>query len=1121
MLRPFLMIGVGGSGGKTLRVVRDELCRLMERSGWTGPLPRAWQFLHIDVPTHADGNDPDLPAQLPPGDYRGLVRVGLTYRNIDAALAGTGRTTVGDAMGTWRPDPGRVNIPASKGAGQYRTLGRVITIAGLEDIRDSLWEARRRITGTEVVAELQAVTRALGGVPTSTAPDPVVLVVASIAGGSGSGAIIDVCDAVRGLGDPWASESIAFLYAPDVFDYLKEEYRRGVRPNSLAALGEILSGYWNSEGPSEETADLLARNGIQLGPVNRLGPRYPFLIGNRNEHVSYATQNDVYRAMGRSVASWVSSSVLQDRIGAYTQGNWSSAAQTVTDALPIHSAGTETPFTALGSARVGLGRDRFREYAGEVLARESVERVLRRHEELRAPDDERIERALVAEVAQDAFGSFLAVSGLAQRGETDGDILSALRPVEQVPLAKRLAEEVRARVAGGIGPKGLPAAEVRHRVVSECGARAPGLLDELRAARHLRARDWVAAIQARLRTEAARCVAVNGAPVAEATLRLLEEELRSVRAELADQAAAYERWAGSGDQEVAEQIDAGGATITAASPAILGGIHRAVDALVHRDEAELRQLATALIGDLAANLVEPLREAVARGRSALAAEEVARPEGQSAPLSTWPADDVVPGRLAAAPNEFLLEPTANYPEVLSSLVTRSVEASEPGAARRDAVTQVTLGTDEPDLAGQELITCQVEWVPRDHNLRPGQAPSRATFTLATRAVDLLGRARRWLEREGTPVGRYVHQNLRDYLEPRRVDPGEHARRLAAFEGGLVAALDAAAPLVSVNPGVLVQVHGVAAARGSMSFSEIPFPDRSPAQEVVRRVLQSKDLWNEETASCFGEGTQSAIDVFSVLSEPYQPVVFDSLMKPIAAEWGSRSKTADSRAEFWRWRRARALPEALPLSPAMRRAMIRGWFTAKLIRQLHLDERGVRIWVPNEAGPGGSYREFPKPLLTTDSIAEPELLPAVLESVLLAMVEVSTSASLEPMAPYRRLRDLGRSGRGGGYEAYVEPAAELRAWIESGGAPGGEPGPPVGPAADADGGSLQERRKSAEHRFERLHQNYTRYFGEVEERADVLDVPASFDLRFDVLAALTDLRRAVSHVADPTDERDLW
>jgi hypothetical protein len=40
MLRPFLLIGVGGSGGKTLRIVRDELQRRLNQSGWTDDFPR-------------------------------------------------------------------------------------------------------------------------------------------------------------------------------------------------------------------------------------------------------------------------------------------------------------------------------------------------------------------------------------------------------------------------------------------------------------------------------------------------------------------------------------------------------------------------------------------------------------------------------------------------------------------------------------------------------------------------------------------------------------------------------------------------------------------------------------------------------------------------------------------------------------------------------------------------------------------------------------------------------------------------------------------------------------------------------------------------------------------------
>ena len=112
MLRPFLLIGIGGSGGKTLRIVRHELQRRLDEHGWTGRFPAGWRFLHIDVPSTADGDEPDLPAQLPLAEYAGLVTAGVNYRSIDAALiGGAGRTPVSDLVAGWRPEPAQVMVP--------------------------------------------------------------------------------------------------------------------------------------------------------------------------------------------------------------------------------------------------------------------------------------------------------------------------------------------------------------------------------------------------------------------------------------------------------------------------------------------------------------------------------------------------------------------------------------------------------------------------------------------------------------------------------------------------------------------------------------------------------------------------------------------------------------------------------------------------------------------------------------------------------------------------------------------------------------------------------------------------------------------------------------------------
>ena len=53
-MRKFLFVGVGGSGGKTLRFIKSVLRSRLAEAGYTGPLPDAWQFVQIDLPPGDD-----------------------------------------------------------------------------------------------------------------------------------------------------------------------------------------------------------------------------------------------------------------------------------------------------------------------------------------------------------------------------------------------------------------------------------------------------------------------------------------------------------------------------------------------------------------------------------------------------------------------------------------------------------------------------------------------------------------------------------------------------------------------------------------------------------------------------------------------------------------------------------------------------------------------------------------------------------------------------------------------------------------------------------------------------------------------------------------------------------
>ncbi len=116
MLRPFILIGVGGSGGKTLRVIRQTLRTRLTEARWPAnkDLPAAWQFLQIDVATVADGDDPDLPPQLPPGQFLGMVGPGVTYGTLDTALGGAlAPIDQLESLGGWKPDPEFAMVPAA------------------------------------------------------------------------------------------------------------------------------------------------------------------------------------------------------------------------------------------------------------------------------------------------------------------------------------------------------------------------------------------------------------------------------------------------------------------------------------------------------------------------------------------------------------------------------------------------------------------------------------------------------------------------------------------------------------------------------------------------------------------------------------------------------------------------------------------------------------------------------------------------------------------------------------------------------------------------------------------------------------------------------------------------
>ena len=960
----------------------------------------------------------------------------------------------------------------------------------------------------------------VGGVPSPVVKSPVAVVVSSIAGGSGAGAIIDICDLLRASGNGvWAGESVGILYSPDVFDYLDPARRRGVRPNALATLSELVAGYWNKSGPSKETADILNRQGIVVGDAERLGPRYSFLVGAKNDFVTYRTQNDIYHAMGRSLASWVTSASLQDRMDAYVSGNWSASAISVPDELGPKTNEMETPFTAMGSARVGLGRDRFRDYAAQRLARSAVELLLERHEEFRARGDERQSRLIAQEAADAAFQGFLVNSKLNERTEEFNQILDAIRPETRQDDLLSLNDRLLSQVVENAPTKGLTVPEWRTRIAQRVKEVIDLQLDEFDVGNRDRARGWVASMQADLRLLAARTLSIHGYVVSGILFRKLADELTAVRTELHQESSKYMR----GGENIEGQIDealrrAGGDVLLANHPSVSDAVKQGVAAIHYRSEARLRGLVVGILPDFVENVIMRLAEEIEQAGQSLQVDRTPG-NGQTSIVSGWPDGDDIPKSLRPAANEFLLEDPEEYGAALHRLIARTVETADRDGAFLKVLQDIITGREHADSDDQCLVEQPAAWTPKAHELHVELAtPQPASYDIRMSAFDLLERATAWLNRPGTPAGNFVTEGLNSYLDSDIAEPAELSRRLARFEQQFAASVDAAQPLISIKKGVLVAVHHRNDVRSETFFTELPVSPNSKAAAVIQKVLESRGRWNADLAKSFNVSDLGFIDAFTVLVEPYEPVVFDSLMKPIAEEWGDRSKTADGREEFWRWRRARSLPEFIPDRPAVRKAMVRGWFTATMLGQVRFDDQRVSIFVPNTVGGSGTWAEFPSPLVTSGIAASYEYLPLVLESLPLAFVDISVRAEIAPILPYRRLRELGMSGNGG-LEAYESPAKELDAWIANGEVPLGAPVPnseQMGEPAD----NWKIRRDAVVRRVENLAKSYQQLFESTRRRND-FGVSRAYELRTEITSSFDELARAVRDHDVTASGTDAW
>ncbi|KQO99627.1 tubulin-like doman-containing protein [Leifsonia sp. Leaf264] len=1131
MLRPFLIIGVGGSGGKTLRGLRHALELRLQKAGWTGGLPTAWQMLHIDTPVSQDGTDYVYPF-LPPENYLGLVSSGASYETVYGSVVHGGRIAADVEADVRRqlPDASRVPVTVAKGAGQFRAVGRTVVLSKLGDVSAAARNAINRMTDANALGQLETLGEFLGAKPRAgVTPSPTVIVASSVAGGSGAGQYLDVIETVKEVAksEDWAYNFFSLLFAPDVFDQVKGS--AGIPSNALAAITETMSGFWTRD-PSASTMELFRARGLQPsygGARDRVGAAYPFIVGRQNSKVAFANQSEVYSAVSTSVSAWMTDDKVQGDLDEYAITNWTAnvGANVLADNTRLMSQLDQTPpFSSIGFGRVTLGRERFLDYAGERFARSVVDQMLYAHMETDKLFKERTQTEWIEHRASQVIEGFIKESGLDEEREESNDVIDALRATTQLDA---LADELRNALLTKTSDRasldktgGLSASDWADRLLVFYSSNVGRYLEQDRGNRGVKLREWINTQPGVIIAAVERSIAQRGLAVTVELLSRLSRTVKAASDQLLNEAEQHRGWERRLSGLVNESL-ASAPNVDSIRPdndALADAIDRAVQGFEWQSEASLRDSASQLLTEVRADFLEPLREMLAQSLDALRGhvKERTRADGRENDYDFWPerGSSTVPRKYEPAPNERLLVEHTAYPAEFDRLVLASSLESKTDNAMLDIMEQVLLGTPgDVEVESAEpwhLLDYRRTWVPSVTASIGERATDarRPKFAFANEPSDYVTRAKNWMLRPGTAFEAYIREDIRGYFDEDALGANEYKQRKDRFREQLQAALGSSEPLVKLNPSLLSEVHGKALGDGIRTvFSSIPFAVGTDLYDITKSVLAAQGLWDENVSpGWFKDAKVDSVEIFAMLGFPYQPIVMDSIMAPIAKSWMVESNSPESRAAFWKWKRARLLRESAPASPEVFDAMVRGWFAAKTLSLLAVQGndaiRGPKIEIWDVARKRNAA--FPHPLLHPDIALSNDFVGVVMESLTVALALCNADGSLAPLHAYHQLLDLGGTDR--------QLAPVLNDWIRNGVMPASAAHPQPERAGAA--GDSWAVRKAAVLAF--LADEKRHFETDVVEQDSVTSVytyPVSWEIRGTVVKAIDDLVNCVSEMRE--------
>ena len=1133
--RRMIFVGLGGSGGKTLRFLKRDINRWFDEIGWTKGMPKGWQFLQIDTPTIADGVIPTAP-MLPDSEYLGLVGPGVQFGDIDSALLSSKENY--SEFATWRVNPNALNVPVHTGAGQFRAVGRTVAVGYLSNIRTKLSQSFDLLNQADAQSSLSELFQFVHKInPTANTAGPIVIVVSSLAGGTGAGLINDVCDVIRELDPVNGDGSFGLLYTPEVFERVVPA-GGGIQPNSLAAISEVMNGYWWNGGsgigldkiPLKNSAPMSSAGAVT--PLKRTGPAFPFLIGSRNSSgVAYENADQLFEVVGAALTSWATDVNVQSELLGFTFANWAERAghaRVNNHNVIVNQGDTNNnepglnPFSALGFARVSVGNRYFGTYAAERIARDAIEFVKGNYQygdvakSLRQGQPNITPTELIERQTEMQFSAFLNRCLLNEKGPTSNQVQDSLKPL-QGEWEAIFFDSVALALSFVTMQKDHTAKEWMEEIRPAVENAAMHFDEKCQPIIETNIATWIAKHPQVITNAVSEAIGEYGLHITEALVKRLIQEIKDptegIISDLRDeisQFAAYINPRSWGDKaegaftNPTKKVPRGNVV----ELAITEGLTDAICTTWIR----VKHSAIELLDAFADGFLEPLRLKLANG-----VYEIENNSSGSAEWPSWPTDGAA-GSLS--PNstppqsEYTVIKKEEFHSLFDDLLAKVVggpnvmKVAHRQSVRNDVVISGFISASieanpllEATYGRLRMLNITSEWwpgmsvVPSSHI-----GPKTATFDLNLKSEDLFERSRHWLNQSGSAFKTILDDGLKSFTQPSQATIGMgleavFAARQTAFLSALESAINASKPLINLDDQLMSLLLGANHPKLALEMSTLPFGSGHPLEEAVTNRLQvelDKMPVRKSAANYMADdSTVKHVDIITSLYGAYPVLVIKSILQPIAEAWNAAKGQPVNRGQFWNKRRARRLQEFIPAPQEHIRCMVRGWFSG-LVMGLVSQNQDNWVVASRFARQPAAAQALPN-ILLTDSSEYGDNIARMLEALGLAYVEVGVRNNLEPLGGFVNLLDLGRSGdgEGSGVNSYRVLADYMQHWVLNGTLPSAvgatkrvlNPISPIKINGLTDNSSKIERQIALVREFEKFKDKYEKRYGEYLDESD--------------------------------------